>query len=144
MLRCKVAAPCLSNNFVVGVHNISENSLVKELQDRQISIPSRPQGAPPLLPGVHDNIAGPRRQRRRRHALPDVRIVAADARQVELEHKSYVLQLRRCLVERLKLEEEYERLVMYARDTRFDITDMPTKHELTSWIAGVKKCTRCW
>ena len=35
----------LSNNPVVGVHNISEKSLVKELQDRQIPIPPRPQGA---------------------------------------------------------------------------------------------------
>ena len=53
----------LSNNPVVGVHNISETSLMKELQDRQIPIPPRPQGAPLQLPVVRETIAGPRRQR---------------------------------------------------------------------------------
>ncbi len=67
-------------------------------------------------------------------------MVAADARQVQLEHDPYVLQLRRILVERLKLEEEYERLVMYARDTRFDIADMPTKHELGRVIINMLHC----
>lgn len=130
----------LSNNPVVGVHNISEKSLVKELQDRQIPIPPRPQGAPPQLPAVRDNIAGTRRQRRGRHGPPETHDVAAVARPVQLEHDPYVLQLRRILVERLKVEEEYERLVMYARDTRFDIADTPTKHELGRVIMDMLHC----
>jgi len=130
----------LSNNPVVGVHNISETSLMKELQDRQIPIPPRPQGAPLQLPVVRETRAGPRRQRRGQQALRDVRLVAADAREVLQEHDAYVLQLRRILIERLKLEEEYERLVMYARDTRFDIADMPTKHELGRVIMDMLHC----
>ena len=130
----------LSNNPVVGVHNISENSLVKELQDRQIPIPPRPQGAPPQLPAVRVNIAGTRRQRRGRHGPPETHDVAAGSRPGQLEHDPYVLQLRNILVERLKVEEEYERLVMYARDTRFDIADTPTKHELGRVIMDMLHC----
>jgi hypothetical protein len=130
----------LSNNPVVGVHNISETSLMKELQDRQIPLPPRPLGAPPQLPGVRDNIAGPRRQRRGQNAVHDICVVAADALPVQLEPDPYVLQLRRILVERLQLEEEYERLVMYARDTRFDIADIPTKHELGRVIMDMLHC----
>jgi hypothetical protein len=33
----------LSNSPVVGVHNISERTLVQELQDRQIPIPPKPR-----------------------------------------------------------------------------------------------------
>ena len=130
----------LSNNPVVGVHNISEKSLVKELQDRQIPIPPRPQGAPPQLPAVRVNIAGTRRQRRGRHGPPETHDVAAGSRPGQLEHDPYVLQLRNILVERLKVEEEYERLVMYARDTRFDIADTPTKHELGRVIMDMLHC----
>lgn len=130
----------LSNNPVVGVHNISEKSLVKELQDRQIPIPPRPQGAPPQLPAVRDNIAGTRRQRRGRHGPPETHDVTAGSRPGQLEHDPYVLQLRNILVERLKVEEEYERLVMYARDTRFDIADTPTKHELGRVIMDMLHC----
>ena len=130
----------LSNNPVVGVHNISENSLVKELQDRQIPIPPRPQGAPPQLPAVRVNIAGTRRQRRGRHGPPETHDVAAGSRPGQLEHDPYVLQLRNILVERLKVEEEYERLVMYACDTRFDIADTPTKHELGRVIMDMLHC----
>ena len=130
----------LSNNPVVGVHNISENSLVKELQNRQIPIPPRPQGAPPQLPAVRVNIAGTRRQRRGRHGPPETHDVAAGSRPGQLEHDPYVLQLRNILVERLKVEEEYERLVMYARDTRFDIADTPTKHELGRVIMDMLHC----
>ena len=130
----------LSKNPVVGVHNISENSLVKELQDRQIPIPPRPQGAPPQLPAVRVNIAGTRRQRRGRHGPPETHDVAAGSRPGQLEHDPYVLQLRNILVERLKVEEEYERLVMYARDTRFDIADTPTKHELGRVIMDMLHC----
>ena len=130
----------LSNKPVVGVHNISEKSLVKELQDRQIPIPPRPQGAPPQLPAVRVNIAGTRRQRRGRHGPPETHDVAAGSRPGQLEHDPYVLQLRNILVERLKVEEEYERLVMYARDTRFDIADTPTKHELGRVIMDMLHC----
>ena len=130
----------LSNNPVVGVHNISENSLVKELQDRQIPIPPRRRVAPPQVPAVRGNRAVSRRQRRGGPPLPDIRDVAAIPCPVQLEDDTYVLQLRRILVERLKLEEEYERLVMYSRDTRFNIGDMPTKHELGRVIMDMLHC----
>ena len=130
----------LSNNPVVGVHNISENSLVKELQDRQIPIPPRRRVAPPQVPAVRGNRAVSRRQRRGGPPLPDIRDVAAIPCPVQVEVDPYVLQLRRILVERLKLEEEYERLVMYSRDTRFNIGDMPTKHELGRVIMDMLHC----
>jgi hypothetical protein len=38
----------------------------------------------------------------------------------EQRETAYVLSLRDLLVKRLKEEEEYERLIMYARDGRFD------------------------
>ena len=47
----------------------------------------------------------------------NVRAVEADAAQLVLEHKAYVSELRFLLVERLKLEDEYERLQLYSRDT---------------------------
>ncbi len=41
------------------------------------------------------------------------------AKDEEVWEVAYVLSLREILVQRLKEEEEYERLMMYARDVRF-------------------------
>ena len=56
------------------------------------------------------------------------------------EHKAYVAVLRSLLVERLKLEEELERLTMYARDTRFDSDVVATKLEFGRVILDMLHC----
>ncbi len=57
--------------------------------------------------------------------------VPSDAAPEPVVHEDslYVRQLRRLLVERLQVEEEYERLTMYLRDNRFDPNVMKTKWE---------------
>jgi hypothetical protein len=52
----------------------------------------------------------------------------ADVLQLQREHDSYILELRLLLVQRLQLEEEYERLLKYAHDTRFDNAMTPTQY----------------
>jgi hypothetical protein len=121
----------LSNNPVVGVHNISESTLLKELEARQIPIPPKPPSQ--ALPAQVMECAPSGRRRRPRRCTTsrfNVRDCAADADQLEHEHKAYVDMLRSLLVERLKLEEEYEHLQMYSCDTRFDSVVVPTKLDL--------------
>ena len=69
----------------------------------QVSVPSRPTAKRPAR--TTNNIAVPS---------------AAVPEPVAHEDSLYVRQLRRLLVERLQLEEEYERLTMYLRDNRFE------------------------
>jgi hypothetical protein len=52
----------------------------------------------------------------------------------------YVRQLRHLLVERLQLEEEYERLTMYLRDYRFDPNVLKTKWEPGRVILDMLHC----
>ena len=54
--------------------------------------------------------------------------------------KAYVSELRFLLVERLKLEDEYERLQLYSRDTRFDLVHIPTKWDLSRVILDMLHC----
>jgi hypothetical protein len=60
--------------------------------------------------------------------------------QLAHEHKAYVDLLRSLIVERLKLEEEYERLQMYSCDTRFDSVVVPTKLDLGRVILDMLHC----
>jgi hypothetical protein len=67
--------------------------------------------------------------------------VDADAiMQLQREHATYVLQLRRLLVEKLKLKDEYERLTMYARDKRFETDVEKAKWELGRVIVDILHC----
>ncbi len=70
----------------------------------------------------------------------NVRADEADAAQLVLEHKAYVSELRFLLVERLKLEDEYDRLQLYSRDTRFDLVHIPTKWDLSRVILDMLHC----
>jgi hypothetical protein len=68
--------------------------------------------------------------------------VPSDAGPIPVVHEDslYVQQLRRLLVERLQLEEEYERLTMYLRDNRFDPNVMKTKWEPGRVILDMLHC----
>jgi hypothetical protein len=92
-------------------------------------IPPKPQGA-----------AGRRMTGTSSSRRSNVRAVEADAAQLVLEHKAYVSELRFLLVERLKLEDEYERLQLYSRDTRFDLVHIPTKWDLSRVILDMLHC----
>ena len=130
----------LSNNPIVGVHNIPESTLLKELEDRQIPIPPTPRSQALPLPVVEGAPLSRRRQRRCPTNRTNVRHCAADVEQLAVEHKAYVDGLRSLLVERLKLEEEYERLLMYSRDSRFDSVDLPIKLDLSRVILDMLHC----
>ena len=56
------------------------------------------------------------------------------------EEAVYVNSLRRLLVERLKDEEEFERLTMYARDVRFDANAGKPKWELGRLVLDMLHC----
>ncbi len=117
----------LSNNPIVGVHNISENALLKELGARQILIPPAPASQTLPTQAKERSSLGRRRERRCRTRVSNVRESVVDVVPLTPEHKAYIDVLRSLLVERLKLEEELERLTMYSRDTRFDSDVVSTK-----------------
>ncbi len=56
------------------------------------------------------------------------------------ENDVYVTSLRRLLVERLKDEEEFERLTMYARDVRFNANGGKPKWELGRLVLDMLHC----
>jgi hypothetical protein len=56
------------------------------------------------------------------------------------EEAVYVNSLRRLLVERLKDEEEFERLTMYARDVRFDANAGKPKWEIGRLVLDMLHC----
>jgi hypothetical protein len=187
----------LSNSTVVGVHNISERSLVQELEDRQIPIPPKPRGHDIALQAlvavpsggrrttrqktnpnstaleawvpalVHEMVAVPSVRRSTRHktntantalqaqgAVPSGRTSKrsqittnniavpcdADPEPRVQEDTLYVRHLRRLLVERLQLEEEYEQLTMYLRDNRFEQNILKTKWEPGRVILDMLHC----
>ena len=130
----------LSNNPIVGVHNISESTLLKELRDRQIAIPPRPARHTLRTQGMERSANKSRSQRRCRTGDSHERECVADIVPLTPEHKAYVAVLRSLLVERLKLEEELERLTMYARDTRFDSDVVATKLEFGRVILDMLHC----
>ena len=168
----------LSNSAVVGVHNISERSLVQELQDRQIPIPPKPRGQEIALQALVAEPSGRRSKRQKTNArstalqavataplrtmvavssgirskrkktktantaLQAQETVPSDAVPEPIVHADtlYVRQLRHLLVERLQLEEEYERLTMYLRDNRFDPNVMKTKWEPGRVILDMLHC----
>jgi hypothetical protein len=125
---------------VVGVYNLPESTLLKELEARQIPIPPKPRRR--SLPAqIIDRVSSTsRRQRRCTTIRTNVVESDADAEELQDEHKAYVAVLRSLLVERLKLEEEYERLQMYSRDTRFDSVVVPTKLDLGRVILDMLHC----
>jgi hypothetical protein len=55
----------LSNSPVVGVHNISERTLVQELQDRQIPIPPKPREQDIALQALGPEPSGRRTKRQK-------------------------------------------------------------------------------
>ncbi len=99
----------------MAVHNIPESTLLKELEARQITIPPKPRSEALPAQVIECVSSSSRRQRRCTTIRTNVRDCAADAEQLQHEHNAYVAVLRSLLVERLKLEEEYERLQMYSR-----------------------------
>jgi hypothetical protein len=98
---------------------------------RQMVIPPKPPAEPLRSQTLASATAGRRSTGPCASRRSNVRDVIADPAQLVLEHKMYVSELRSLLVERLKLEDEYERLQMYSRDTRFDLVDIPTKWDLS-------------
>ena len=122
------------------MHNISESALLKELSDRQIPIPPAP--ARDALPAqvMGRSPTGTTRGRRCRTRVSNVRECVGDVMPPTQEHKAYIEQIRSLLVERLKLEEELERLTMYARDTRFDSDVVSTKLEMGRVILDMLHC----
>ena len=124
----------------MGVHNISVNQIIKELEDRQIPIPLQTPG--PVLPTVAmaAETGGRRGMRRGRMGQTTGPISNADAQQLQDEHETYIRSLRVLLVERLQLEEELERLIMYSRDERFDPTVFPAHHDLGRVILDMLHC----
>ena len=100
------------------------------MEDRQIPIPLQTPG--PVLPTVAlaAETGGRRGMRRGRLRQTTAPLSNADAQQLQAEHETYIRSLRLLLVERLQLEEELERLIMYSRDERFDPTVFPAHHDL--------------
>ena len=125
---------------MVGVYNIPESTLLKELQARQIPIPPKPRRR--SLPAQSSDRVSSTSTRQRRRSTRRTNVVESypDAEELQDEHRAYVAVLRSLLVERLKLEEEYERLQMYSRDTRFDSVDVPTKLDLGRVILDMLHC----
>ena len=78
-----------------------------------------------------------RRGRMRQTTAP---LSNADAQQLQAEHETYIRSLRLLLVERLQLEEELERLIMYSRDERFDPTVFPAHHDLGRVLLDMLHC----
>jgi hypothetical protein len=67
-------------------------------------------------------------------------IVDAMSTPEQLEEAAYVKSLRCLLVERLKDEEEFVRLTMYARDVRFDANGGKPKWELGRLVLDMLHC----
>jgi hypothetical protein len=168
----------LSNSRVVGVHNISERTMVQELQERQIPIPPKPRVHVIALQALVAEPPGRRTKRQKtnpgstalqavvtvpfealgavssgRHATsrPTAKRPARTTNNIAVpsaavpepvahEDSLYVRQLRCLLVERLQLEEEYERLTMYLRDNRFEPNVMKTKWEPGRVILDMLHC----
>jgi hypothetical protein len=130
----------LSNNPIVGVHNISESTLLKELGARQIPVPPAPGSHTLPTQAMERSSLGRRRERGVRTRVSNVRESVVDVVPLTPEHKAYIDVLRSLLVERLKLEEELERLTMYARDTRFDSDVVSTKWEVGRVILDMLHC----
>ena len=83
---------------------------------------------------------GRRGMRRGRMGHTTGPISNADAQQLQDEHETYIRSLRVLLVERLQLEEELERLIMYSRDERFDPTVFPAHHDLGRVFLDMLHC----
>ncbi len=83
---------------------------------------------------------GRRRERRCHTRVSNVRECVAGVVPLTQEHKANIDVLRSLLVERLKLEEELERLTMYARDMRFDSDVVSTKLEVGRAILDMLHC----
>ncbi len=115
--------------------------MCKELEARHIPIPPKPPIQVLVPPQDMDMaLSGRRRQRRCAVIRTNVGVTAIDAEQHAQEHKVYVDLLRSLLVERLKLEEEYERLQLYSCDTRFDSVVVTTKLDLGRVILDMLHC----
>ena len=130
----------LSHCSNVGVHCISETTLLQEMAARQMHIPPKPPGTAQPAQEMQCAPTGRRSQLRCAPRRINVRGAAANASQLLEENKVYVAELRSLLVERLKLEEEYERLKMYCLDTRFDLVHIPTKWDLGRVILDMLHC----
>ena len=122
------------------MHNISERTLLKELGDRQIPIPPPPARHTLPTQALERPPLGRRRGRRCRTGVSQEQESVDEGVPLTEEHKAYVAVLRSLLVERLKLEEELERLTMYARDTRFDSDVVATKLEFGRVILDMLHC----
>jgi hypothetical protein len=114
--------------------------LLQELAARQMVIPPNPLGLAIRPQAIQCARGGSRSQRRSASRRTNVREEPADAAQLDLQHKAYVAELRSLLVERLQLEDEFERLQMYSRDARFDLVDIPTKCDLGRVILDMLHC----
>jgi hypothetical protein len=113
---------------------------MKELEDRQVPIPLQPPG--PVLPtgAMAVQTGGRRGVRRGRMGPITAPLTSADAQQLQGERETYIRSLRLLLVERLQLEEELERLIMYSRDERFDPVVYPVHHDLGDVILDMLHC----
>ncbi len=84
---------------------------------RHMVIPPKPSSEALRCQTLVSATAGRRRTVPSSSRRTNVRDVEADAAQLVLEYKAYISELRFLLVERLKLEDEYERLQLYSSDT---------------------------
>jgi hypothetical protein len=130
----------LSNSPIVGVHNISETTLVQELEDRQIAVPRKRPGLQIALQAIEAETSGRPSKHRRKTTKSPGGPSFAEREVLQQENMAYVQHLRALLVARLQLEEEYERLTLYLRDTRFDPNVMKIKWKPGRVILDMLHC----
>jgi len=105
-------------------------------------IPPNPLGLAIRPQAIQCARGGSRSQRRSASRRTNVREEPADAAQLDLQHKAYVSELRSLLVERLKLEDEYERLkcTLAMRGSTLLISQRNVTLDVSYWTCCTAPC----
>jgi hypothetical protein len=92
------------------------------------------------LQAIEAETSGRPSKRQRTTKNSTARPSVAEREVLQQEHKAYVQHLRALLVARLQLVEEYKRVTLYLRDTRFNPNVMKMKWEAGRVILDMLHC----